>query len=64
MFIGTFYCMRKEYDRVIVKDYIFIISLKDIKKALIPKKIYTEANFRKRLLLEILNSFIYLFIKD
>ena len=64
IFIGTFNYIRKEYSRVIVEDYIFVISLKDIEKVLAPKKIYIEIDFRKRLPLEIFNNFIYLFIKN
>ena len=64
IFIGIFNRIRKEYSRIIIKDYIFVISLKNIEKALAPKKIYIEINFRKRLPLKIPDNFIYLFIKD
>ena len=44
-FIRTFNRICKKYDRIIIEDYIFIINLKNIKKALTPKKIYIETNF-------------------
>ena len=63
-FIGTFNYIYKEYGRIIIENYIFVISLKDIEKVLALKKVYIEVDLRKRFPLEIPNNFIYLFIKD
>ena len=44
-FIGIFNCIYKEYGRIIVENYIFVINLKDIEKVLAPKKIYIKIDF-------------------
>ena len=63
-FIKTFNYIRKEYGRTIIENYIFVINLKNIKKALAPKKIYIEIDLRKQFPPKIPDNLIHLFIKN